>query len=68
MTNSLWKVTINWFGELHTVWTHATGMRRVLKNTAHQLAKKGIPYEKNYIYRKLYYGDVQYKTEELGGK
>lgn len=37
---TLYKVTLNWSGELHTIYTHAKSKKFALKNSITQLSKK----------------------------
>ena len=46
------KVTINWYGEVHVIYTHAKDANKALNNACHQLAKLvgyNFGYVKSYV-------------------
>jgi hypothetical protein len=39
MAKDLYKVKLNWFGEVHTFWTHAFSKHAAFLNACHQLSE-----------------------------
>ena len=61
-----WKLTINWHGEIHEVYTVCVDCeQKILRQVASQLHKRGIPYTPAYIYVKLARGTCLYHKVEV---
>lgn len=58
----LWKCTVNWYGEVHVLYSHAGTFDKALWNIATQLGKK-VGYSPGYVHKKMIY-DLDYKLEE----
>ncbi len=50
---NLYKGIVNWYGELHTIYTHANSVQEATRNICKQLQKRGIGYAIPYIFNKL---------------
>ena len=61
--NNLYKGTFNWFGEVHTLYTHAPSLPKAHTNLFHQLADK-VGYHFSYI--SIYYnlGKHEYQINQ----
>ena len=62
MDNFSYKVTLNWHGEIHIIYTDAIGPSRALNNAEFQLARKlGVTY--SYVNRQFIGGKDNFKVE-----
>lgn len=61
----LWRVDLNWMGEIHKFYTHARCSHKALWNVSKQLKKRGVPYVTSYIHNKIVCGDVDYAIKEV---
>ena len=51
-----YKVTLNWHGEIHTLWTTTTGTIQAIRNAKYQLANK-LGKDLSYVRRHFWTGD-----------
>jgi len=62
MDNFLYKVTLNWYREIHTFYTDSSGKSRALRNAISRLSKKlGVSY--NYVNKQFINGKDNFKVE-----
>jgi len=59
----LWRCAVNWYGEVHVLYSHAATFDMALWNISNQLGEK-VRYETGYVHRKIIY-DLDYKMEEV---
>ena len=62
MDKHLYKVTLNWYGEIHIFYSHATASNRALNFSIRRLAKElGVTY--GYVKRKFIGEKDNFKVE-----
>jgi hypothetical protein len=67
VTKHLYKVTLNWHGEVHVLFTHSPKEASALRNAVRKLARY-LTVDYSYV-RRLYLGDKDnFKVERWGEK